>query len=218
MTRQGGYLRLAQIYDVLLVRHGESEANAVGRFASHSWDPHLTQTGHRQADDLAEQLQHAPIRHIVTSPLLRAQETIAPLAAARQITPVILPDLAEVNLGQWDGQRLADLEQAKSDAFEAWRRDPETNPPPGGESIGTVGRRVLKTLEEFVTHHEPGLTVAATHADCLKGVVLVVTKASGPAARTLFVPNCGQLMLRYLVAFRRWALVLAPLHFPDETP
>ena len=204
---------MAQTYDVLLVRHGESEANAAGRFAYSSWDPHLTETGKNQAQLLAEQLQDAPIHRLVTSPLARAQETIAPLARLLGITPIILPDLAEVNLGLWDGVRLADLEAAKSGDFEAWRRDPEANPPPGGESILTVGRRVLSTLEQFATSIEPGLTVAATHSDCIKGALLVVTKASGPAARTLFVPNCGQLWIRYLPKFRRWVMVLGPYAF-----
>lgn len=204
---------MAQTYDVLLVRHGESEANAAGRFAYSSWDPHLTQTGQSQAQILMEQLKDAPIQYLVSSPLTRAQETLAPLAHVLGITPTILPDLAEVNLGLWDGERLADLEAAKSDAFEGWRRDPEANPPPGGESILTVGRRVLSTLEQFVTSKDPGLTVAATHSDCIKGALLVVTKAAGPAARTLFVPNCGQLLIRYLPKFRRWVMVLGPYAF-----
>lgn len=199
---------------MLLVRHGESEANATGRFASKTWDPHLTATGRAQAERLVPQLQNAPIQHLATSPLNRALETINPLAERLGIVPDILPDLAEVNLGLFDGQRLQDLEQAKSPAFEAWRKDPEAFPPPGGESIYAVGHRVLKALEGYVTQYESGLTVVATHADCLKGAVLVITKAAGPAARALFVPNCGQVMIRYLPAFRRWALVLSPIYVP----
>jgi broad specificity phosphatase PhoE len=199
-------------YDVLLVRHGESESNAAGRFAYRSWDPRLTTKGQEQAQRLVDQLRHAPIRYMVTSPLLRAQETIQPLADALALTPFVLPELAEVNLGLWDGIRLADLERAHNDEYEAWRRDPEANPPPGGESILAVGGRVLAALEKFVTTHEPGLTVATTHADCIKGAMLVITKSSGPAARTLFVPNCGQLLVRYLPNFRRWVLVLSPVH------
>lgn len=208
---------MAQFYDVVLVRHGESEANAVGRFACTTWDPHLTEVGRSQAERLAAQFHSAPIHHLVTSPLARARETIQPLADALHIDPVVLPDLAEVNLGLWDGARLRDLEQSQDAGFQAWRRDPEANPPPGGESILTVGRRVISCLEDFVTRTEPGLTMAATHADCIKGAVLVVTKSPGPAARRLFVPNGGQLMLRYFVSARRWTLVLAPLQFPSTS-
>ncbi len=216
--RSGRNSHLAQVYDVLLVRHGESEANAQGRFAYHAWDPHLTEKGRQQAGYLAQQLQGVPIQQVVTSPLNRARETIQPLADMLGQTPRILPDLAEVNLGLWDGERLKDLESAHSDAFEAWRRDPEAYPPPGGESILAVGRRVLTSLEEFVLSEEPGLTVAATHADCLKGAALVITKATGPAARTLFVPNLGQLFIRYLPSFHRWAMVLAPVLLSEAKP
>lgn len=199
--------------DVLLVRHGESEANATGRFASHTWDPHLTAVGQEQALSLAMQLHRAPIAYVVTSPLARAQETIAPLAQDHHLAPTILTDLSEVNLGQWDGQQLKALEQSGSDSYRAWRVDPEKNPPPGGERILTVGRRVLHTLETFIrTHREPGLTVAATHADCVKGACLVIMNAEGPATRRMLVPNTGQVLLRHWDN-GRWSIVLSPLYF-----
>lgn len=207
---------MAQAYDVLLVRHGESESNAVGRFAFHTWDPHLTENGQRQAQQLASQLAHAPIRHIVTSPLIRAQETIRPLAHMTGIESiVVISDLAEVNLGQWDGLSVADLEQSDDGHFKAWRKDPEANPPPGGESILTVGRRVLASLEEFVESHEAGLVVAATHSDCIKGAMLLITKSPGPIARNLFIPNGGHVLMRYFPTTHRWVMVLSSLYFPS---
>ncbi|SMC04413.1 Broad specificity phosphatase PhoE [Sulfobacillus thermosulfidooxidans DSM 9293] len=197
--------------DVLLVRHGESEANAAGRFACRTWDPPLTASGSLEAERLARQLLNAPVRYIVTSPLLRARQTIAPLARILHIDPVVLEDLAEVDLGQWDGHRLKDLENANSPAFQAWRQDPESNPPPGGESIMTVGQRVLTALSQFLQTCEPStLTVAATHADCIKGALLVILDAHGPAARHIWVPNTGQLLLRWFDN-GRWVLIFSPL-------
>ncbi|MCY0897425.1 MAG: histidine phosphatase family protein [Firmicutes bacterium] len=207
---------MAIVYDILLVRHGESEANRLGRFAYHSWDPHLTEVGRAQARQLVAQLQHAPIKHLATSPLARARETIQPLADCLGLVPTVLADLAEVNLGAWDGARLSDLERSNNGAFHAWRQDPEANPPPGGESILAVGQRVLGALERYTGSVDPGMTVAATHADCIKGAFLVVTQASGPSARSLLVPNLGQLHLRYHANGHRWALVLGPHYFPPR--
>ncbi len=201
---------MAATYDVLLVRHGESEANKLGRFACHSWDPPLTPRGTWQAERLAQQLHGWPIRYLLSSPLARAQMTIAPLAQRLAMAPIVLDGLAEVNLGQWDGQAVRDLE-SNNPAFRAWRTDPEKNPPPGGESILTVGTRVLRALEAFWRSQAPGLAVAATHADCIKGSVLVVTQATGPIARQLWVPNCGQLLLRYVPSSNRWMILLAPV-------
>lgn len=210
---RGGCRRLALAYDVLLVRHGESEANALGRFAYRSWDPHLTAQGQSQAQQLANQLSETSINHIVTSPLLRAQETIFPLSLRHHVDPIILDNLAEVNLGLWDGARVQDLESEGGHAFVAWRQDPEANPPPGGESILAVGHRVLDALRDFIINAEPGLTVAATHADCIKGAILVITGSPGATARSLYVPNLGQVLLRYVVPSRRWIILLFPLDF-----
>ncbi|MBX5467938.1 MAG: histidine phosphatase family protein [Firmicutes bacterium] len=193
--------------DVLLVRHGESEANAQGRFASRRWDPHLTAIGRRQAEKLVAQLEGVPIRHLVSSPLARARETLEPLARARGLPVTILADLSEVDLGEWDGRHFRELYQLEP--FEAWRRDPERFPPPGGESILAVGRRVLAALGAFCDAHPAGWVVAATHADCLKAAVLTLLDADGPAARRLWAPNLGQLWLRYRSG--QWGIHLGPL-------
>lgn len=203
---------MPSISDVLLVRHGESEANVAGRFAYRTWDPPLSAHGRSQAQSLVELLEDVPVRHVVTSPLLRARETIGPLADARGLNPVILPDLAEVNLGEWDGLRLKELEQSDNPEFTAWRKDPELNPPPGGERISAVGQRVMAALTEFLDTHDPGLTVAATHADCLKAAMLHVLGASGPAARRLYCPNLGQLCLRYW-GNARFSIMMAPIRW-----
>lgn len=196
--------------EVLLVRHGESQANRAGRFARDTWDPHLTEVGRHQAQALLRQLHNASIQYLATSPLKRAQETIQPLAEKLGILPTVLPDLSEVNLGEWDGQRLDDLKMEKNTDFSAWIQDPDRFPPPGGERISAVGQRVLHTLTEFVRSRPPGLTVAATHADCIKAALLAVTKADGPASRSIMVPNGGQLRLRHYDN-GKWFVVLSPL-------
>ena len=63
------------------------EADAGGRF---SWPGPdrlrpLTSAGWRQAQELAERLDGAPIERIVSSPWLRCQQTVLPLAEARQM-------------------------------------------------------------------------------------------------------------------------------------
>lgn len=196
-------------WDVLLVRHGESEANVAGKFAVRTWDPHLTEKGRAQAQQLVPQLNNVPIRYMVTSPLARAQETIGPLAKHRGASPVVLDGLAEVDLGEWDGQCLADLAES-SDSYRAWLKDPDKFPPPGGETIRAVGKRVLSVLEDFFQDREPGFTVATTHADCVKGVLMVILEVNGPATRRLFVPNTGQLLLRR-TASGRWIVAFPPL-------
>lgn len=194
-------------HEVILVRHGESLANISGRFAYQIWDPPLSPKGNAQAQALSRWLARLPITYLATSPLKRAKDTIKPLADEMGLEPYILPQLVEVNLGQWDGAVLDQLRLSDADRFRDWMQDPETSPPPGGESILTVGRRVLSGLDQFLADRPSGLTVATTHADCLKGTLLVVLDAPGHAARRVLSPNTAMLHLTRSQS-GRWSLLL----------
>ena len=74
-----------------LVRHGKAAAG----FDSHL-DPGLDAVGQRQAVATAERLAPLGLRSIFSSPLARAQQTAAPLAARWGVTPVIEPRVAEI--------------------------------------------------------------------------------------------------------------------------
>ena len=74
---------------LLLVRHGQSEANAAGLLIGRADSP-LTELGHRQAAALGEALAaRAPApAALLTSPLQRARQTAAAIAAALARTRV----------------------------------------------------------------------------------------------------------------------------------
>jgi phosphohistidine phosphatase SixA len=71
-------------HDVVLVRHADKAAEPAG-------DPRLNEQGNRRALALASALHHAGIRHIVVSQYRRTGETAAPLAAALDIVPQVVP-------------------------------------------------------------------------------------------------------------------------------
>lgn len=198
--------------NVLLIRHGESEANASGRLACQKWDPSLTEKGHSQAEEVARALADLPIDHLVTSPLLRAKQTMAPLAKQFGITPTILADLSEVNLGDWDGELLKELQDGQTPEFVNWLKDPQMFPPPQGERILDVGQRVMTALNNYIDEHTPHFMAATTHADCIKGAVLNILEGSGPVSRRLAIPNCGQILLRRFSS-ARWSISFPPLRF-----
>ncbi len=70
---------------IYLIRHGETTSNVEKRIQGN--DEMLTERGRAQAALLATRLANYPIEHIVTSTARRAQETAAPLAVARGLTP-----------------------------------------------------------------------------------------------------------------------------------
>jgi broad specificity phosphatase PhoE len=72
----------AQVTTVLVVRHAE-KASAGGK------DPHLSAAGKARAKDLAHAAGASGITAIYATNLQRTQETVAPLAAALGLTPIV---------------------------------------------------------------------------------------------------------------------------------
>ena len=79
---------------VHLIRHGEVH-NPEGVLYGRRDGYHLSDLGREMAQRIAGALGDRDIVHLRTSPLERAQETAAPLAAALALTPVIDPRVIE---------------------------------------------------------------------------------------------------------------------------
>ena len=100
--------------DICLVRHGETEWNAQGRFQGQLDSP-LTVLGRKQAGDmgalLAKVLPAGADIPMHVSPLGRTRDTAAILARHRPFSPVSFDSrLQEVTTGSWDGLDHAGIE------------------------------------------------------------------------------------------------------------
>ena len=79
---------------VHLMRHGEVH-NPEGVLYGRLPDYHLSELGKEMAERVADHLSGRDITHVVASPLERAQETAAPIAAAHGLTTAVDPGLIE---------------------------------------------------------------------------------------------------------------------------
>lgn len=94
---------------LFLVRHGQSEWNAVGRWQGQA-DPALSADGRDQAFEAARVV--GDVDAIVSSPQLRAAETAEILSTSLGVGPVITVDgLRERAIGSWSGLTTAEIEQ-----------------------------------------------------------------------------------------------------------
>ncbi len=91
---------------VHLLRHGEVH-NPAGILYGRRDGFHLSDLGNRMAVRVAESIADRDIVHLRTSPLERAQETAAPLAAARALTPTLDPRVIESS-NKLEGVSFAD--------------------------------------------------------------------------------------------------------------
>ncbi|HEX6910165.1 MAG TPA: histidine phosphatase family protein, partial [Longimicrobium sp.] len=93
-----------------LVRHGETAWNRTGRLQG-SRDLPLNEAGRRQAAALAEHFRARSISAAYSSPLRRARETAGAILAGRDVPVQVLPDLAEMRCGAWEGLDAAERER-----------------------------------------------------------------------------------------------------------
>nr|BFF06326.1 histidine phosphatase family protein [Brevibacterium otitidis] len=140
---------LSGMVHLVLIRHGESDANAAGLLAGRIPGVDLTAAGRAQIRDLAGMLPFPHIAALRCSPLLRCQQTAAELQAI--IGPIDEREddgLAEIDYGEWSGQPLAELK--KLSAWTEVAESPSTVVFPGGESMQAAAIRGVAAAEAFV--------------------------------------------------------------------
>jgi broad specificity phosphatase PhoE len=161
---------------LLLVRHGQTAANAAGLLLGRA-DPPLSDLGRRQASALAARIPAGA--RVITSPLLRARET----AAAFERDAEIDDRWIELDYGTFDGLALTDV---APDVWMRWRSDP-TYVPAGGESLADLGVRVRGACTELVDELRDRDVVVVSHVSPIKAAIAWALGAGDEIAWRLFV-------------------------------
>ena len=137
--------------EILLVRHGATDANAAGKYSGLT-DLPLSDLGREQIELRRQELTDHGLSswfdastdlNLICSPLVRCLQTARLLWPDNK--PIVEPALIETNFGSWEGMTY---DQLKDDpAYRSWLdASPEHRPaPPGGES----GEDILLRLEHF---------------------------------------------------------------------
>ena len=157
---------------VVLIRHGEADGNRHHRLIGWS-DVGLTETGRRQAEQVAERLAGAPIDRIVTSDLRRTMETAAPLADAVGLEAILDPRFREIHNGEWTGLTPSEVAAGWPDVWQRYLDGADVDRP-GGERWSDVRSRVIEALQGLLT--ADGVTAVFSHGGPL---VIAAAWASG---------------------------------------
>jgi len=152
---------------IALSRHGQTVWHAENRYAGVS-DVDLTDTGRRQAEDLARwTAAHRP-EAIFCSPVRRARETAAPSERVLGQTAQIVPGLREVDFGIAEGHTLAELAERDPALVKRFQRDPVANPFPEAESPAAAAARGAAALREVADRAGDGFVVVVAHNTLLR--------------------------------------------------
>lgn len=156
---------------LILIRHGESEANSKKVFAG-NFDVDLTARGYAQAATTAEYIEaHYEVDEVYASDLLRAFHTGEALAT--RIGKTVIPDkgLREIFAGEWEGKAFDDLDAYYAETYAVWRTDIGSAAPNGGESVAELQKRVVTALSRIAVKNEGKTVAVATHATPIRSLL-----------------------------------------------
>lgn len=158
---------------LLLVRHGQSEANLKDVFIGHT-DANMTELGVQQARKTAQYIaQHYNVDYVYTSDLKRAYFTGLEIAQECGLNIILDKRLREIDAGEWENISFQELDRKYSVDYKRWKTDIGLSCCTGGESVKALSERILGGLIDIAKRHDGKNVVIATHATAIRAMQCV---------------------------------------------
>jgi broad specificity phosphatase PhoE len=175
---------------LIMVRHGESEGNAIRRFTT-SGEAKITDLGRRQAHEAALRIKmkYNP-KLVIASTFARARETGRIIADELGIPIQYESEFREMSLGDLAGQPYDSI--ANDPTFDPkrswlWRA-------PNGESHEDVKKRVAPVLDDVAKKYPDDEIVIVSHGGVMRSVWAHIT---GKWEDAHVPPNCGIFVIEH---------------------
>lgn len=151
---------------ILLIRHGETDWNASGRWQGHQDIP-LNEVGEKQAVALAARLRSWPITAVYASDLSRAHATAQKVARALDLPLQLDPDWRERSLGRLEGMTRSEVQLYFPDVYvpQNFVDAPE------GETYDMLQGRVLRAFKRLISRHTDETTAVVTHGGTIRVLI-----------------------------------------------
>jgi len=178
---------------VVIIRHGQSQGNAEGRFGGHTDTP-LSPRGRRQAQATAKALAIEEFSAIYSSDLPRAIETASPLAKLTGVSLDTTDALRERSVGVMEGLTFEDAAEQHPEQYQALLRRDFEHVLLGGESYRQTLDRASRKLDEAIEQHKGGRIALFAHTGTICILILHLMGAlDAPDLKPVWIAtaNCG---------------------------
>lgn len=178
---------------LILVRHGQTEWNQLGRIQGRTDIP-LNDTGIMQARAAGEWLSQRRIDAVYSSPMQRAFDTATEIARPHGLPVISLDDIIEIDFGLWEEKTADELKKLYPEYWNdwSWHLDEEKSANMQAESAYTILNRVKRALNSIFEENTAGSTaVVVSHTMPIK---LIMANAIGlplKSLQSIKVGNCG---------------------------
>ncbi len=182
---------------LILVRHGESEWNKIGRYQGQE-DAPLSELGQQQAQALAQRLKREKLDVIYASPLQRANNTARAIAEFHPDVPFIDDSaLLEIHHGDWQGLYSPDVKAQYGAELREWQYFPTRSQMPNGESFSNILKRVIDFKERVLSERSNQTVVFSTHDVVVKILVADALGINMDRINRLWITNASISVIEY---------------------
>ena len=166
---------------LLLLRHAEVETR-YHRIFGGTIDMNLSPRGHEQARILAQFLPAKQLEIIYASPMKRVQQTLAPFLNNGAPPQTIVPDLREVDFGDWTGLNWEQVCEKFKLLTHEWLEHIERGVMPNGENGAQFRARVEPCLRRIIKDHTGQMVGIFCHGGVIRMILAILLEI--PLART----------------------------------
>ena len=192
-----------------LIRHGQSDGNAEGRFGGHGPTP-LSPLGQKQAEATAKLLTREGVNAIYSSDLHRALQTAEPLSKLTGIPIIQTSAFRERNVGVLEGLTFDESKQTFPDDYYALVNRNVHHVITDGESYRHLLRRSTTQLWEILRDHMGGRIAIFSHTGAICFMTLHLMGAIRRDTKQtpwIVTSNCG--INRFEIRGRKNVRILA---------
>jgi len=178
---------------VVIIRHGQSQGNAEGRFGGHTDTP-LSPRGRKQAEATASALASEKFDAIYSSDLPRAIETASPLTRLTGVALETTDALRERSVGVMEGLTFEEAAEQHPEQYQALLRRDFEHVLLGRESYRQTLDRASRKLDEAIEQHKGGRIALFAHTGTICILILHLLGAlDAPELKPVWIAtaNCG---------------------------
>jgi broad specificity phosphatase PhoE len=181
-----------------IVRHGQSEANAQGRYGM---DTDLTELGRKQAKDVAEKFKEVKFDAVFSSPLRRAHDTAKTIAQEHNLAVITREALRERKEGAIDGRLYEEMREQLKDLYDMRYTVPydkwkTVRMAEGWETDEELMGRFITELREIAIAY-PGKTILiGSHVGLMKTLLVHLGRGTHNMYKGQAFKNTGYIVLK----------------------
>lgn len=176
---------------IILIRHGQSQANIEDIFAGSMESP-LTSLGRQQAKLMGEYMRKYKVDALYSSDLSRAFDTAMAVAETQDLVPVTKKELREIYAGDWQGKTFEEIKEKYPQSYGKWMENIGVSHPEGGESGQQVYTRATAVLKEILKENPNKTICIVCHAMIIRMMECFIAGKNADYGKDMpWVPNAS---------------------------